>query len=82
MARVKGATIVDSVRFLRRHKEEARKQLPPAPHHYLALRVLAASWYPEADLIPLVRAMARIQRVPEQEFYDCLDGARPPAPGW
>ena len=70
MARVKGASILDSVRFLRRHKEEARKHLPPALQHYLAERVLAASWYPEEDLVPLVRAMARIQGVPDATFFE------------
>ena len=70
MAKVKGAAIVDSVRFLRRHKDEARKHLPPALHHYLAERVLAASWYPEEDLVPLVRAMARIQGESDARFFE------------
>ena len=70
MAKVKGAAIVDSVRFLRRHKEEARRILAPALHHYLGERVLAATWYPEEDLIPLVRAVARVQKVPDLEFFD------------
>src|SRR5262249_35914878 len=70
MARVKGASIVDSVRYLRRHKEEARKHLSPGLHHYLSERVLAASWYPEEDLVPLVRAMARIQGIPDAAFFE------------
>jgi hypothetical protein len=70
MAKVKGAAIVDSVRFLRRHKDEARKHLPPELHHYLGERVLAASWYPEADLVPLVRAMGRIQGVPDAAWFE------------
>ena len=69
MARVKGAAIVDSVRYLRRHKDEARRLLPPALHHYLAQRVLLATWSPEEDLVPLVRAMAQIQGEPEDAFY-------------
>jgi hypothetical protein len=70
MARVKGAAIVDSVRYLRRHKQEARSLLPPALHHYLSKRVLLASWYPEEDLVPLVRAMAHIQGEPEDAFFE------------
>ncbi len=70
MARVKGAAVVDSVRFLRRHKDAARKLLPPSLHHYLAERILVASWYPEEDLVPLVRAMARILGEPEQAFFE------------
>lgn len=70
MAKVKGAAIVDSVRYLRRHKEEARKLLPQELHHYLAERVLIASWYPEEDLVPLVRAMATIQGYADDAFFD------------
>lgn len=70
MAKVKGASIVDSVRFLRRHKEEARKHLPEALHHYLGERVLAASWYPEEDLVPLVRAIARIHGLSDAAWFE------------
>jgi hypothetical protein len=70
MARVKGAAIVDSVRYLRRHKDEARALLAPELHHYLAERVLIAGWYPEEDLVPLVRAMATIQGEHEASFFD------------
>ena len=70
MAKVKGAAIVDSVRYLRRHKDEARELLAPELHHYLAERVLIASWYPEEDLVPLVRAMATIQGESEDAFFD------------
>jgi hypothetical protein len=70
MPKVKGASIIDSVKYLRQHKDEARKHLPPALHHYLAERVLAASWYPEEDLVPLVRAMARIQGIPDAAFFE------------
>ena len=68
MAQVKGAVIVDSVRYLRRHKEAARRLLPPELHHYLSQRVLMASWYPEEHLVPLMRAMARIDGQPD-DFY-------------
>ena len=70
MARVKGAAIVESVRVLRRHKDSARTHLPPALHHYLEERVLAASWYPAEDQIPLTRAVARVLGEPEHGFYE------------
>jgi hypothetical protein len=70
MAKVKGAALLDTVRFLRRHKEAARAQLPPALHHYLNERVLVASWYPEEDLVPLVRAIARVLGEPELAFCE------------
>src|SRR5215468_2757292 len=70
MARVKGAAIVESVRVLRRHKDSARQHLPPALLHYLEERVLAASWYPAEDQIPLTRAVARVLGEPEHGFYE------------
>jgi len=70
VARVKGAALVDVVRFLRRHKDAARQHLTPALAHYLVDRVLMASWYPEEDLVPLVRAMARVLGEPEMAFYE------------
>jgi len=70
MAKVKGAAIVDSVRILRKHKDEARRHLPESLHHYLAERVLAASWYPSEDQIPLTRAVARVLGEPEHGFYE------------
>ena len=70
MPKVKGAAIVESVRILRRHKGSARAHLPPALHHYLEERVLAASWYPAEDQIPLTRAVARVLGEPEHGFFE------------
>jgi hypothetical protein len=70
VAKVKGAALLDTVRFLRRNKDAARKQLPPALHHYLTERVLVASWYPEEDLVPLVLAIARIAGEPDLAFCE------------
>jgi hypothetical protein len=70
MPKVKGASILDSVKYLRRHKDAARKHLPPALHHYLSERVLAATWYPGEDLIPLVRAIARIENIPDAVYFE------------
>ena len=70
MAKVKGSAIVASVRFLRRNKDAAREALPPTLHHYLSKRVLEASWYPEEDMVPLVRAAARVLGEPERPFYE------------
>jgi hypothetical protein len=70
VAKVKGAAIVHTVRILRRNKDAARQHLPPELHHYLATRVLAASWYPEGDMIPLVRATAKVLGQPEETFYE------------
>jgi hypothetical protein len=58
LARTKGTNLIGAVKFLRRHREAARAALPPALHHYLEERVLPTSWYPEEDLVLLLRAMA------------------------
>jgi hypothetical protein len=70
VAKVKGSAIVQSVRILRGNKDAARLHLPPELHHYLSTRVLAASWYPEEDMIPLVRATANVLGQPEETFYE------------
>jgi hypothetical protein len=58
VAKAKGTNLLSAVKFLRRHREAARAALPPALHHYLEERVLPTSWYPEEDLIALLRVMA------------------------
>ena len=58
MAKTKGTNLVGAVKFLRRNRAAARASLAPALHHYLEERVLPTSWYPEEDLVALLRAMA------------------------
>jgi hypothetical protein len=64
VAKAKGATLVGAVRWLRTDREAARKQLPPHLHHYLVNRIQIASWYPEEDLLALIRALGAI--LPDQ----------------
>jgi predicted hydrocarbon binding protein len=70
MASVKGSAIVAAVRMLRANKDAARTALPPELHHYLSTRVLTASWYPEADMVALARATAKVMGEPEETFYE------------
>jgi len=58
VAKTKGTNLIGAVKFLRRNREAARAALPPALHHYLEDRVLPTSWYPEEDLVALLRVMA------------------------
>jgi hypothetical protein len=44
--------------MLRAHRERAVALLPPDLHHYLDERVIVSSWYPEADQLGLLRAVA------------------------
>jgi len=58
MAKAKGTTIVELVRFLRRHREASLAALPEPLRHYLDERVHPSSWYPEEDLLGLARVVA------------------------
>jgi hypothetical protein len=60
MGRVKGITILDAVKFLRGRRDEARDVLPESLHSYLDDQIAASMWYPETDLIELIRAVAKL----------------------
>jgi hypothetical protein len=57
MAKAKGTTLIGAVRFLRKHRQQARELLPPNLHHYLEERVAESRWYPEEDLLGLLEAV-------------------------
>jgi hypothetical protein len=60
MAKAKGTTILTLVKFLRSQREAARKRLSPELHHYLEEQIQPALWYPEEDLLALIRAMLEL----------------------
>jgi hypothetical protein len=60
MARVKGIAILDAVKFLRARRDEAREVLPPEMHAYLDEQVGTSMWYPESDLVELIRGVAKL----------------------
>lgn len=60
MAHAKGTALVASVRFLRKQRMEAMRVLPGYCHKYLNERVLESIWYPEEDLLELIRAVAAL----------------------
>jgi hypothetical protein len=57
---VKGTVLVSVVKFLRSRRAEAAALLPSRCQAYLIERVLDSSWYPEADLVELIRVVARM----------------------
>ena len=59
-ARTKGTNLVDMVKFLRTQREAALALLPQSLHHYLDARLNVAAWYPEEDMIALVRVLAKL----------------------
>jgi hypothetical protein len=60
MAKVKGSALDGAVRFLRAQREKAETLLPTSLLHYLDERVSPAAWYPEEDLVGLIRVMLRL----------------------
>ncbi|MEB2343763.1 MAG: hypothetical protein OZ948_03385 [Deltaproteobacteria bacterium] len=60
MANVKGVALVEMVKFLRSRRAEAEPLLPAELRHYLDERIRVASWYPECDMVGLVRVVARL----------------------
>ncbi len=60
MARAKGTTLTGFVKFLRVRREQALKVLPPVLHHYLNEPILDSQWYPEEDLLEIIRASAAL----------------------
>jgi len=60
MAKAKGSTMLGAVITLRKQKEAARKIMPESLHHYLCETVQMAAWYPEEDLLGLIRALVEL----------------------
>ena len=60
MAQAKGSNLVGAVKFLRKHRDPARAALSPGLHGYLEQRILPTSWYPERDLVEIMRAVAKL----------------------
>jgi hypothetical protein len=60
MAKTKGTTLRGAVIFLKSRREDALRALPPHLHGYLDARIGEGSWYPEEDLLGLIRAMAML----------------------
>ena len=60
MAKTKGTNLVDMVKFLRTQREAALALLPPHLHAYLNTQLNVSAWYPEADMIELVKVLAKL----------------------
>jgi hypothetical protein len=59
MASAKGASLVGAIKWLRHNRAAALRALPARHHHYLEKHIQLASWYPEEDLLELIRAVAK-----------------------
>jgi hypothetical protein len=67
MAKAKGTTLLTLVKFLRSQGKAARERLSPDLHHYLEEQIQPALWYPEADLLALIRAMVELLPLSREE---------------
>jgi hypothetical protein len=67
MAKAKGTTLFALVKFLRSQRDAARERLSPDLHHYLEEQIQPALWYPESDLLALIRAMLELLPVSRDE---------------
>jgi hypothetical protein len=60
MANAKGMSLTERVEFLRSRRDQAKALLPSELQHYLDEKINVARWYPEPDMIGLVRVLARL----------------------
>jgi hypothetical protein len=56
MGNTKGATLLGTVKFLRRQRDAALGLLPPELHHYLEQEIRPSGWYPTPHFGALLRA--------------------------
>ncbi len=72
MGKAKGTTLINAVKALRLKKDEARAALPERLHGYLEERILVSSWYPEEDLLAILRALAKVMPSPGMDIYEFM----------
>ena len=75
MAKVKGTNLIGAVKLLRKNRAHAEKTLAPALHHYLHERIMLTDWYPEQDLVALLRAMAPLLKDAKEDPYELFGRA-------
>jgi hypothetical protein len=72
MGKAKGTTLINAVKVLRSDKDAARAALPEHLHKYLENRILPFSWYPEEDVLAILRALAKLIPNPEMDIYEFM----------
>jgi len=72
MGRVKGSTLLGTVKFLRSRRDEAVALLAPEHRHYLEDRIKSTAWYPLEDLLTLVRACADLLGTGRGEAFEFM----------
>ncbi len=72
MARIKGANLVDVVKGLRKLGSQGRAALPAHLTHYLDDRILMSSWYPEHEVLELMRIYVNLTSPGKPEAWEFI----------
>lgn len=75
MANAKGSVLVGPVKYLRKRRDAALALLAPEHAHYLDTEIRLSSWYPEQDLVALVRAVAQLMSYRPEEAIEAMGAA-------
>ncbi len=75
MSKAKGSVLVGMVKLLRRDRKRATKLLPPQLQSYLDSRISTSQWYPEEDVVALMRAFAQLAPGDPGDVYERLGAA-------
>jgi len=72
MGKTKGSAVLTAVKLLRSQKERARASLPLPLQRYLEERIVVASWYPEEELLELIRACAALLSAESDGIFETM----------
>ncbi len=75
MGNAKGSVLVGPVKYLRKRRDAALALLAPELSHYLDTEVRLSSWYPEQDLVALVRAVAQLMSSKPEAAIEAMGAA-------
>ena len=72
MAKAKGTALIHAVKTLRLKKDVAQTMLPKHLHWYLEDRIMVSSWYPEEDLLEILRALSKVLPDTGMDIYEFM----------
>jgi hypothetical protein len=72
MAKAKGSILVPMVKYLRKQRERALALLPPELHSYLNEKIIVSAWYPEEDLLGLIRTRLQIEAASPEQVLETM----------
>ncbi len=72
MGRVKGATLLGAVKFLKSRRPDAARLLAPGHLHYLDDTIKTSAWYPLVDLLALVGVAADLLGNAREQAFEFM----------